>query len=459
MSSLSQFITFLKTYLGDAFSRVLALFYRGSVKKSDVEDAPNVGDLSTDTESAIGDGRENVSTDLATTLEIESTSSEPEYEQSTTIELISAAVAVDLEALPSLPSIFNRPPASTPLKQDFGPPSNLYYEHRLPLGTVTNFPGGAQIKGMKLDNLEVKFVKVRKAKGKSEGRGRKSRSKSSRPAQVPAEVGAEPIVQEAAAVPAVAVESVASAEAVPVPIAEPTSAPGLTQWNTNKAAFLAQARGWSAQVKVSHRRSLPIPLPIPAPPPADLPASKSSKRYSAPPVLVASTRALRSNLQDRLSALLLETKDTIAALDGEPIVSKNSGIVGIKYDAGVRSKGEVFEVNVERNVEKDIRRFSAVALEQGDDIFTIGDDEDDEDEQLSVNARQNHEDILPIVNSVSSHLISSISASQSMAGLANTSSRSLSDLLNSFEEAMTSPRWRRLLSRSDGLAHRNDSVV
>ncbi|KAJ6537675.1 hypothetical protein B0H19DRAFT_1382414 [Mycena capillaripes] len=466
MSSVSQIVTFLKAYFGDALSLVLALFYRGGAGKSDVGDAPSAGDLAADTESALGDGLDKASIGLEPTPKLESTSSEPEFKELTAIELIGAAVAVDLEALPS---IFKFPEArspadllaSTPHKQDFGPPSNLYYEHRLPLGTITNFSAGAQVKGMKLDNLEVKFVKVRKTKGKPEGRGRRSRSKSARPVQgqAPVEV-VQPIVQEAPAIPAVAVEPITSAETVPVPVAEPTFAPGSTQWNTNKAAFLAQARGWSAQVTVSHRRSLPIPLPIPVPPPVDVPASQSSKRYSAPPALVASTRASRLNLKDRLSALLLETQDTIAALDEEPIISKNSSIVDIKYDGGMRSKGDDAKVNVDVPLEKDIRGFSAVALEQRQDIFFIGDAEDDEGEQVGTNVRQNnHADVLPTVNSASSHLISSISASQSMVGFANASSRSLSDLLNSFDEAMASPRWRRLLSRSNGFTRRNDSVV
>ncbi|KAJ6507145.1 hypothetical protein C8R47DRAFT_85418 [Mycena vitilis] len=76
--------------------------------------------------------------------------------------LLSVAVAADLR---SLPSLLKSPPArplptasnSLPEKQEFGPPSNVYYEHRLPFVNVTNLPRfGAEQKGIKLDNFQVK---------------------------------------------------------------------------------------------------------------------------------------------------------------------------------------------------------------------------------------------------------------------------------------------------------------
>jgi hypothetical protein len=215
-------------------------------------------------------------------------------------------------------------------------------------------------------------------------------------------------------------------------------APGSAEWNSNKAALLTHARNWNHQVKTSQRHSLPASVPCPV----DAPSSKPSKRHSAPPVLVTSSKASRSNLQDRLSALLKETEDTIAAIDEEKV--------------NVRRDGNVEAVN------KDIRSFSAVALEDGQAIFIIGDDEDEE-EAVTTTSRPSPQDhyaeVLPTVNPDSSRMIASVSASRSMTALANASSRSISDLLNAFDDAMASPRWRRLLTRSDDIARRNDSIV
>jgi hypothetical protein len=142
------------------------------------------------------------------------------------------------------------------------------------------------------------------------------------------------------------------------------------------------------------------------------------------------------------SALLKETEDTIAAIDEEKVNVKRNG-------------------NVEA-VNKDIRSFSGVALEEGRAIFIIGDDEDEEEAVTTASRtspQDHHPDVLPTINPDSSRMIASISASRSMTALASASSRSISDLLNAFDDAMASPRWRRLLSRSDDIARRNDSIV
>ncbi|KAJ7720817.1 hypothetical protein B0H16DRAFT_1738652 [Mycena metata] len=118
-------------------------------------------------------------------------------------------------------------------------------------------------------------------------------------------------------------------------------------------------------------------------------------RHSAPAVLVASTKAPRLDLQDLLSALIQDATDTIAALDAK----------------------EDSVVNPLRTRSRTLAQLPAPTL------------------------------------------ISSISASHSMAAPANASTRSLSDLLDGFDDAMASPRWRRLLLRSDDIKRRNDSIV
>ncbi|KAJ7680805.1 hypothetical protein DFH06DRAFT_429421 [Mycena polygramma] len=406
MFTVFQTITFLKVYIGDALSRFLSLFARRGVKECDVE----VGDLSSDAEARSTDSsvlyNDVVALVPASAPEVEYTPTEPEKDVRTGPELFSAAVAADLCSLPSLPSVLKSPKARLPPqtapshseRQDFGTPSNLFYEHRLPLGNVSNLPrfGGEQ-KGMRLDSFQVKPLAPRKGKSKS-------RAKKSRPVQIPLIVVVDTAVQEpsataaesvtvlkpiaapvpeSVAAPVIVKSSVAAPESVPAPVrkfvASPipapvlacearNAAPGSVEWENKKAAVLAQAQTFSDQVKASRRISPPAPAPIPVPAPVNSLVLRPPKRHSAPPVLCAP----RKSLQDRLSALLAATTDTIAALDkdSEKIDQSKKGEMRIK-NGGVPEIGEVL---------KEARRFSAVALEEGREVFSIGEDPDDEDE-------------------------------------------------------------------------------
>ncbi|KAJ6507131.1 hypothetical protein C8R47DRAFT_1066028 [Mycena vitilis] len=542
MFTVSQTITFFQAWLGEALAWFLSLFARAGVKVDDVECASTVvgsaQSLLADVDVKSAEDHDLVTP--ATAADVDSPT-EPEKYEPTGPELISAAVAASHATLPSLPSILKTPEArpppetapSAPQKQHFGPPTNLFYEHRLPFGNVTNLPRfGAEQKGIRVDNFEVKPLAPRKIRSKS-----KANVKKAKKAQVPAivvvdtdapEVSksaaevvsatktvpvAAPVnvlefvlapltVLESAAAPFNVLDSVPASVLPLEPVAAPVvkritasvpaleyiaapvlksvsapvnaleavsilqsvgtlktaPAPGPAEWNRAKSAALAQARTFSDHVKASHRVSLPAPAPFPVP--ALVPWS--IKRHSAPPVLSAP----RKSLQDRLSALLAATTDTIAALSDEK-ADKND-----KKDA-VRTKNNgVPEI---RDAIKEAKRVSAAALEEGREVFTVGVDsdaeDDDEDEDdiplgqliLTGKARQAPPvSILPTVAPTSTpRLISSISASRSMAGLANGSSRSLDELLDGHDAAMNGMGWRRLLARSDDInrRRRNDSIV
>ncbi|KAJ7016720.1 hypothetical protein C8F04DRAFT_1365758 [Mycena alexandri] len=431
MSTLSQIHTFLKAYFGDTLSRILAWFSRSAaVVKPNVEARSNLvlttdgsesknEDFGLDTDTVSSDGT------ASTSSEVEPAAPNPDGP-----ELLSEAVAVDLEVLPSLTSIFKFPavrspvdmPALAPHRQDFGPPSGLYYDRRFPLGNVTNVLRNTPMK-LQTEVQSQSLPRKSKPKSKHANRtrkevnwslptgvphGRRSRSKHARPLHGP-EI---PVAQIVDCAPS----SIAQ-DAYVVPIDDDDDAipaPGSVERNSTKAALLAQVRSWSDQVKASRRHSLrPIPAPSPGRPVDSAPISRSSKRNSAPAVLVASTKAPRLDLQDLLSALVQDATDTIAALDDKEQVKVSTCSKG-------KQGGFYFS-------SEDMPAFSAVALEEGHTGPAL-------------------------------RLISSISASRSMAALAHASSRSLSDLLDTFDEAMASPRWRRLLSRSDDIARRrNDS--
>ncbi|KAJ7903624.1 hypothetical protein B0H14DRAFT_2665679, partial [Mycena olivaceomarginata] len=352
MSSLSRFLTLLKVYFGDSLSRLLSLIYHSKMNES-VHSSSSISDLTTVTESAAFKPDEGSSSGFGA-LE-----SSPDTNEFTGQDLLRAAVDYDLDALPSIPSIFSLPEPRPPLdmspsslcKQDFGAPSNL-------LLRPSDFD---QAKGTKL-NTEVKSRKSLKAK--------QSNSRRRRPAM--------------ATVKVLPVED--SSATVVVKLAPPILPCSRSEeWNTNKASVLAQARHWSNQVQASRRHSLPVP-PLP-----DLPVLERSHRHSAPPVLVTADKL---NLQDRLSALFKEAKDTIAALDEE---TNAKGMKGEGSKAGF--------------CKQNARKFSAIALEEGrGEIFVIGEDSGGEEEVITTVSRplrQEHTtDILPTVN-----LVSSISAS------------------------------------------------
>ncbi|KAJ7718667.1 hypothetical protein B0H16DRAFT_1739975 [Mycena metata] len=341
MSTLSQIYTFLKAHFGAVLSHFLAFFSRRSTEvKPDVEatlaDPDTIDSDFEKSESLLG---HDTPSDDFSFLGESITSAHG-------TEPLSAVVAVDLEVLPSMPSIFKFPairppvdaPALTPHRQDFGQPSGLYYDRRFPFGNVTNvLRNDLNTTPMKLQTQ----VLPRKPKGKSKHvrtrndvnwslptgvpHGRRSRSKNARPLLAP-EIPVEQIVD-------------------------------------------CRPQGLSTIAEdATHGEPVPI----------------------------------HNDLQDLLSTLVRDATDTLAGLDGD-------------------------EVNESR---KD-------TSEQGAPLSG--------DKQV------------PRPRSPS--LISSISASRSMAALASASSRSLGDLLDSFDDLMTSPRWRRVLSRSDVIARRNDSVV
>ncbi|KAJ7363946.1 hypothetical protein DFH08DRAFT_261411 [Mycena albidolilacea] len=317
-------------------------------------------------------------------------------------------------------------PPSSPCKQDFGAPSNLYYDRRT-LGDVTNFRDFDQAKGTKL-NTEDKSRKPLKAK--------QSKSRRRRPAMATVKVLP---VEDSSATVVVKLAPPTLPAPVAITVIDPAPAPGSEEWNTNKASILAQARNWSNQIQASRRHSLPVP-----PLPVGLPVLERSHRHSAPPVLVTADKL---DLQDRLSALFKEAKDTIAALDEE---TNAKGM-----------KGEGSKVGF---CKQNARKFSAIALEEGrEEIFVIGEDTDEEEVVTTAprTSRQEHTtDVLPIANPESSNLVSSISASASMEALASISTRSITDLFNTLDAVMTGPTWLRVLSRSDDITRRtNDSMV
>ncbi|KAJ7473751.1 hypothetical protein B0H11DRAFT_2035874 [Mycena galericulata] len=467
MTTLSKIHTFLKHYFGDAISRVLAMIYsRGCAAESDAESGSTANDSNfTDIKSCdiVADNVSDDDPDLSTEPELEPA---PSIQPSPS-EVIAAVVEAYMH-LPSLPSILKSPEARPPLevgvldaRQDFGPPSNVFHDRRLPFGCVTNIPG-ERINAVKATKVPKK-IKAKKTKSKKPepkainfslptglARGRRSGPKRARSLSVSA-----PGPENSASNDSPAADDQESVAMNPAP------APASAEWNSTKATLLAQVRSWSDQVKASRRHSVPIKLPLAVTVPESVPTKtdRTIKRYSAPPVLVASSKAPRLDLEELLGALIQDAKATIAALDGESGPSNSQVGLGGK-------EGEPEEL--EHKSVGDVRAFSAVALESAQDIFVIGGDSDDEDldDVVSTGRRGSfrHDEQLPTANpscttSPTPGLISSISASISMAALANASSRSISDLLNAFDEVIAGQRWRRLLSRSDGISRRNDSVV
>ncbi|KAJ6486703.1 hypothetical protein C8R45DRAFT_1214048 [Mycena sanguinolenta] len=490
MNTLSEIFTFLKVYIGGLSVRLHALFTRTDIKSTgekiflcqaraliqcifidSTKDEESAASFSFD---EIPETETEISSSLAASPQ---PGPSPIDNNCTGDDLLRAAVDLDLDVLPSLPSLFKLPEARTPVatptsgacKQDFGPPSNVYYDRR-PLGNVTNFRDFEQARGMKL-NTEVKLLRIVKSKTKS-AQGR--RSKGTSPAL--AAVTKRPLVDDSAAAqpqvklsfPTLAVEPnphlatvtsapaaclaptiKVSASAYPVPdpqstppvpdpvppVVDATSAPGSEEWNTTKAAVLAQARSWNHQVQTSGRhRSLPVPPPRPIP--VHAPVDESRKRYSAPPVLVSAAYVLRPSLEGRLSALFKQAEDTIVALAEE---TQNAAAGSINNS----STG---------------RKFSAVALEEGRDVFIIGDNDGEHEFAAAPRTvRQAEHSLysLSTVNPRASSLLSSVSASRAIA---SASSRSLGDLLDSFDAVLASPTWRRLSSGST-TPRPNDSIV
>ncbi|KAJ7649160.1 hypothetical protein B0H17DRAFT_1102696, partial [Mycena rosella] len=129
---------------------------------------------------------------------------------------------------------------------------------------------------------------------------------------------------------------------------------------------------------------------------------KASRRNSTHVPRPATVSSPRLDLEGLLSSLILEAQETIAGLDAKELTHA---------------------------ADKDISTFSAV----------------------DVSNQRASQACAAITSKSGIHtgLISSISASRSMAALSSASSRSLSDLLAAFDEVLAGPSWRRLLSRSD----------
>ncbi|KAJ7617368.1 hypothetical protein FB45DRAFT_1104804 [Roridomyces roridus] len=347
MTTLIQIHTFLRKYFGDALSRFFHLFVRKAssevTKDAQAETiAPDDGDVFPHVESvAAGTSAESI--------------------QPSGSELLSAVV-VETIALPSLPSILTKPEARPPLPvenvfevQDFARPSTVFHDRRTALGCITNIPG---------ENIKAGTTKAAKKKSKTKStstkeaepavvnyslptRSRKSKKCSrSRPHPAP-EV--EPVV-------AVAV-SVSSA---------PAPAPCSPGWSEAKDAILAEMRGFNKQVLASRRHSMPI---LAAPPSPDVAAVKTTKRHSAPPVLVASSEAPKVDVEDLLSGLMRDAEATLVVLDEE---LDNSVVKPVETDI--------------EDIKACPRPFSAIAPEAPEEIFVIGQDTDDEEEFIAAPA-------------------------------------------------------------------------
>ncbi|KAJ6539881.1 hypothetical protein DFH09DRAFT_1397075 [Mycena vulgaris] len=442
MSTLSQIHTFLKLYFGDALSHVLDMLYGVRDSKSDVENASvGVRDSIADIASSASQSEDPIAldTDPAALLPppIDPVEGDP----------FSAVVVVNLP-LPSLPSILTKPPARPPLAaqdvspQNFGYPSNEYHDRRLPLGTVTNIPRVDKVKTLKAKPVRPAVVNWSHPTGAP--RGRRSRARRSLPVSVDITSAADAYLSTAIVLSALESDFVSGPETHYAP----SPGPGSPEWNDTKAALLAQVRSWSEQVKASRRHSLPIPVRVPVPA-----RSKASKRHSAPPVLAASSKSPRLDLEDLLSSLIVDAQDTIAALDAENCYSATGlglGFVATKSCEEIGSThgvvgGSKYEDDAVRIRELGIHTFSADALNSGTTFVIDACDDHGKEHNPGWDS--------------ASGLISSISASRSMAALTNASSRSLSDLLAAFDDVLAGPHWRRILSRADGIARRNDSVV
>ncbi|KAJ7761191.1 hypothetical protein DFH07DRAFT_771522 [Mycena maculata] len=414
MSTLSQIHTFLQHYFGDALSRLFAMLYRDHATKSDVADDIIGNDLVTDIQS-----REITHTESGVPVSTESEDVAIALVEPSASELLSAAVAANL-VLPSLPSILKNPERRAPIvvqdvaPQNFGPPSTVYHDRRLPFGCITNIPGEV-VKASKAKKKVTKVINWSLPTGASRG----GRSRVKRSHLMPALDDSPP--------PVTVLVSRAGPETDSVVLVDPRQfpAPGSPQWNNTKTTLLAYVRNWTEQVKASRRHSAPLPLPVVPPVPEAISKHPNAKRYSSPPVLVASSKAPRLGLEDVLCVLIQDAKDTIAALDVAE-TGEGTQIVAV---------GSLHEIIVEETI--------SIGSRGTDQCFQ-------NDATLPTH----------VVCSVPTpDLVASISASRSMAALSSASSRSISDLLDTFDVALASPRWRRLLSRAADITRRNDSIV
>ncbi|KAK7018628.1 hypothetical protein R3P38DRAFT_2983597 [Favolaschia claudopus] len=378
MPTLVQYFTFIYAYACDVLSRLLAIFH-GSLINRPTDTSVGEADLTFVDETP---QQEDVDPGSAPNPVVALQLSTGEI---TFDDLMRVAVAYANEDLPDLPATFKHeaPPAvefppSYVCKQIFGPPSNMFYDQR-PMDNVTNYREVEDAVGFKLDvnmNLEGKPCRTRRAKRAKANANVKVRSgdKRVRFEDVPKVqvygVDDPPTVLAVEEAPT-AVDLVTSTvgDTCPVPelptIAEPVAQAHAEQivplttpnpsspLSTNitptpvlkESTVSPSTRRPCGQVRTSRRpasRLLPPPLPIPVPlpepvAPCFVPAILDSARWSP-----------RRKLQDRLSALLEDSKATIDALEN----------INPKASTGT---------------------FSAVALEEGrTEIFVIGDDDEED---------------------------------------------------------------------------------
>ncbi|KAJ7617298.1 hypothetical protein FB45DRAFT_1034588 [Roridomyces roridus] len=440
MTTLIEIHTFLQKYFGNALSRFFQLFVRkarNNVTKDaqtetiapDDGDAPHVEPVTPDTSA--------------------------EAIKPSSSELLNAVVA-DTIALPSLPSILTKPEARPPLPvenvfevQDFGRPSNVFHDRRTALGCITNIPG-ENIKAGTARGAKTKTKTKSKSKSKSITKESKSKkeSKSTKEAKpvvvnysLPTRSRKTKKHSRSRSHPAPEVEPVVAVAVSEVSFA-PAPAPCSPGWNKAKDDIIAEMQSFNKQVLASRRHSMPVLAATPSP---DVVAVKTTKRHSAPPVLVASSDKI--DVEDLLSGLMRDAEATLVVLDKE---LDNTAATPIKTDI--------------EDIKACTRPFSAIAPEASEDIFVIGNDTDDEEEYYCGAGLPTLAYDTPTKSKSYSgfgnfKLVSSISASRSMAELANASSRSISDLLEVWDGMMRSPKLARFLSRWDGVTRRNDSVV
>ncbi|KAJ7255320.1 hypothetical protein C8J57DRAFT_1346135 [Mycena rebaudengoi] len=182
---------------------------------------------------------------------------------------------------------------------------------------------------------------------------------------------------------------------------EDAPVPGSAGWNAEKRVLLEQARLWTERVNVkkgsgdlaaNKRHSVPLPAKSAV-------TAASRKRHSAPAIL--SPNAWRLSLADQFESLALEAQETMAALNVE------------QFQCNDDSAGPVLPTIVSETP-RTPGPPSTVAPTSG-------------------------------------RLISSISASGSLDALANASSRSLSNLLASYDTLMAGAQWRRVSARYDAI--------
>ncbi|KAK7018610.1 hypothetical protein R3P38DRAFT_2983484 [Favolaschia claudopus] len=379
MPTFVQFLTFIYAYACDVLSRLLAIFH-GSLVNTPTDTSVGEADL-TSVDKTLEQEAVDPGSAPNPAVALQLSTGEITFD-----DLMRVAVAYANEDLPDLPAIFKHeePPAlefppSYVCKQVFGPPSNMYYDRR-PMDNVTNYREVEDAVGFKLDvNMKLEGKpsrRTRRAKRAKVNTKVKvgSGDKRVRFEDVPKVqvygvddppslviVQAAPtavdlitsIVSDTSSVldsPTLAEPvSQAHAEQITLSTTLTSSSPPLTNIaspaDTKESTVSRSTRPPCGQVRSSRRpasRLLPPPLPIPVPlpepvAPCFVPAVLDSARWSP-----------RRKLQDRLSALLEDSKATIDALEN----------INPKASTGT---------------------FSAVALEEGrKEIFVIGDDDEED---------------------------------------------------------------------------------